>query len=35
MMFTNCHRCEEAFAVGDLVLLYAYNISITGVCKFK
>ena len=34
-MFVNCCRREEGFAIGDWVLLNAYNLSIPGVCKLK
>ena len=33
MIFANCHKCEEEFAVGNRVLLDASNISIPGVQK--
>ena len=33
MMFANCCRYEEEFAVGDWVLLDAFNLSIPGVHK--
>ena len=35
MMFVNCHRHKEEFAVGDWVLLDTYNLSIPGVKIFR
>ena len=34
-MSANCYRHEEEFAVGDWVLLDAFNLSIPGIHKFK
>ena len=35
MMFANYRRRKEEFAVGDWVLLDAFNLNIPGVCKLR